>query len=584
MRLVTGIAVTVMLSLILTFLVRSGAHRFGVVAAPRKDRWHQTPTALMGGIAIYLSFVAGCLLFVPNLSRAYPIFIAATILFVTGIIDDLFQLKPYIKLVMQMVAASITVFGGLHLPWTAWAAVNDIITILWLIGITNAVNLLDNMDGLAGGISFIACLFLAITFLVNGQSSETMLPLVLAGAVLGFLWFNFNPASIFMGDCGSMFLGFVLSGTALLSDFGRTRNLFSVLLTPALILMIPIFDTCVVTVTRKLSGRPVSQGGRDHTSHRLVALGMSERRAVLMLYLFAAISGGLALMVRQMRIEITLLVVAGFAMGVLFIGMYLGKVRVYEEGEAASGTLVDVLANFSHRRRIFEILLDTCLVVLAYYTAYLLRFDGDMPREQFAIFIKTLPLIIAIHISCFLAGGLYRGIWRYAGVYDLVIIARSVSAGSVVSGIAVVYIIYNFHGPSRAVFILNALLLLLYVSASRFSFRLLRALIVGRKQAGPGSRPVLIYGAGDGGDILIRELLNNPDYCYQPVGFIDDDDKKAGKLLRGYRIFRIDELPDLIDSHGVREVLISSLKVPDSKVNHLRDLGVGLKRLRIQLD
>jgi UDP-GlcNAc:undecaprenyl-phosphate GlcNAc-1-phosphate transferase len=583
MRLGVSVAVTATLSLMFTYLVRSGAHRFGIVAAPRKDRWHQKPTALMGGVAIYLAFIIGCFIFAPNLSRAYPILIAATILFLTGIIDDLVQLKPYIKLVMQMVAASITVFGGLHLPWTSYAPVNDFLTIFWLVGITNAINLLDNMDGLAGGISFIACVFLAISFLNNGQTAEAVLPLVLAGAIAGFLWFNFNPASIFMGDCGSMFLGFVLSGTALLSESVRARNLVSVLLTPALILMIPIFDTCVVTVTRKLSGRPVSQGGRDHTSHRLVALGMSERRAVLMLYLFAAISGAMALMVRHMQIEVTVLLVPGFALSVLFIGLYLGKVRVYEEGEAASGTLVDVLANFSHRRRIFEILLDSCLVALAYYSAYLLRFEGVMPGEQITILIRTLPLVIAIHIFFFMLGGVYRGIWRYAGVDDLVVIAKSVFVGSAVSGVTVLFL-YGFHGPSRAVFILNGVLLLVVVGASRVSFRLLAALIVGRRQASPDARPVLIYGAGDGGDLLIKELLENPEYRYHPVGFIDDDVRKTGKLLRGYRIFSSDELPELINLHGVNEVLISSPKVPESKLDDLRNLGVGLKRLRIQLD
>ncbi len=583
MRLGVSVAVTATLSLLFTYLVRSGAHRFGIVAAPRKDRWHQKPTALMGGVAIYLAFIVGYSIFAPNLSRAYPILIAATILFLTGIVDDLVQLKPYIKLVMQMVAASITVFGGLHLPWTSYAPVNDFLTIFWLVGITNAINLLDNMDGLAGGISFIACIFLAISFLNNGQTAEAVLPLVLAGAIAGFLWFNFNPASIFMGDCGSMFLGFVLSGIALLGESVRARNLVSVLLTPALILMIPIFDTCVVTVTRKLSGRPVSQGGRDHTSHRLVALGMSERRAVLMLYLFAAISGAMALMVRHMQIEVTVLLVAGFALSVLVVGLYLGKVRVYEEGEAASGTLVDVLANFSHRRRIFEILLDSCLVALAYYSAYLLRFEGVMPGEQITILIRTLPLVIAIHIFFFMAGGVYRGIWRYAGVDDLAVIAKSVFIGSAVSGLTVLFL-YRFHGPSRAVFIVNGVLLLVLVGASRISFRLLAALIVGRRQANPDARPVLIYGAGDGGDLLIKELLENPEYRYHPIGFIDDDVRKAGKLLRGYRIFSSDELPELINLHGVNEVLISSLKVPDSKLDDLRNLGVGLKRLRIQLD
>jgi len=267
------------------------------------------------------------------------------------------------------------------------------------------------------------------------------------------------------------------------------------------------------------------------------------------------------------------------------VGIYLGKVSVYEEGEgeAASGTLVDVLANFSHRRRIFEILLDTVLVALAYYCAYLLRFDGDMPGAQIAIFIRTLPLLVAGQIFSFLVCGVYKGIWRYAGLDELVRIAGSVGAGSVVSGMTVLFF-YNFQGPSRAVFILNGVMVLLFVGASRVSFRLLASLIIGRGQPAPDSKPVLIYGAGDRGEILIRELLNNPVYRYQPVGFIDDDIQKTGKILRGYQIFSSDDLPELINSHGVSEVLISSLKVPESKLDDLRNMGVGLKRLRIHLD
>lgn len=583
MKLAASVAITAVLSLIFTFIVRSGAHHFGIVAAPRQDRWHQKPTALMGGIAIYVSFLLGWFFFASSIVSSYPILIAGTILFVTGVVDDLVQLKPYIKLVMQIVASSVIVYSGLYLHWTGLEPLDYLITVFWLVGLTNAVNLLDNMDGLAGGISLIACLCLAVTFLINGQTAEAILPLVLAGAVFGFLCFNFNPASIFMGDCGSMLLGLSLGGIALLNDMGRTRNLSAVFLTPVLILLIPIFDTCVVTITRKLSGRPVSQGGRDHTSHRLVALGMSERRAVLTLYLLAAISGTLGLLVRQMRIGVTMLLIAGFALTMLFIGLYLGKLRVYEQGRPEGGILVNVLASLSPRRRIFEILLDLCLIIFAYYGAYLLRFESGLPDEQVKIFLRTLPVVIAIQILLFLAGGVYRGIWRYVGVDDLVVIAKSVFMGALVSGGGVM-LLYHLHGPSRAVFILDALLLLLFVGASRLSFRLLGALFVGKKVASPGSKPVLIYGAGDGGEILIRELLNNPAHQYQPVGFIDDDKNKTGMLIRGYRIFSSDDLPELISEHGVSEVLISSIKVPEGRLDNLRGLGVGFKRLRIQLE
>jgi UDP-GlcNAc:undecaprenyl-phosphate GlcNAc-1-phosphate transferase len=263
--------------------------------------------------------------------------------------------------------------------------------------------------------------------------------------------------------------------------------------------------------------------------------------------------------------------------------LYLGKVRVSEEGEESSGTLVDVLTGFPYRRRIFEILLDFCLIVLAYYSAYLLRFEGDLPPEQWTIFIRTLPIFIAIQIFSFLASGVYRGIWRYISIDDLIIVAKGVFSGALVSGLATMFF-YNFHGPSRAVMILNGLLLLMFVGASRMSFRLLGALIVGKRPATPDSRPVMIYGAGDGGEMLIRELINNPAHRYQPVGFIDDDISKTGKLLRGYRIFSSEDLPELIHEHGISEVLISSFKVPESKLSSLRELGIGLKRVSLRIE
>lgn len=285
-----------------------------------------------------------------------------------------------------------------------------------------------------------------------------------------------------------MFLGFMLGGIALLNDYGRSRNVTAVLFTPVLILLIPIFDTCVVTVTRKLSGRAVSRGGRDHLSHRLVALGMSERRAVIMLYLFAATSGTLALLVRLVPVEQVLLLVRGFAMVIVFVGLYLGKVRIYGEGEQPLETIVKLLIDFSHKRRVFEVLLDVALMALAYYGAHLLRFE-EMPGEQLVIFGKTLPLVIMM-MAFFLVLGVYRGLWRYAGLDDLIVIAKSVLAGAVVSA-GVVLLMYGFHGPSRAVFILDALLLFVFVSAARLSFRLMRTVLVDRNhKSHPDARPV----------------------------------------------------------------------------------------------
>jgi UDP-GlcNAc:undecaprenyl-phosphate GlcNAc-1-phosphate transferase len=583
-----GIALAALFSVLvaaaLTPRVGWFAQRRGLVAPPRDDRWHQKPTALLGGVAIYISVLLSFIIFTPRLTIAYPLLAAGTLMFATGLIDDVVHIKPYTKLVLQLIAASVVVSFGLRLPWGDYRWVNDVLTIFWLVGITNAINLLDNMDGLAAGITSIASFFLTLTLLLNGQVNAAIVAAVIGSAALGFLLFNFNPASIFMGDSGSMFLGFMLSGTALLADTGRFRGLTSVLLTPVLILMTPIFDTCFVTVSRKMSGRPISQGGRDHTSHRLVALGISERRAVVMLYAFAAISGGLALLVRFLATAWVLALVPVFALGVLFVGLYLGKVRVYEAGEDAPGPrIINALADFSYKRRIFEVLLDVVLIVLAYYGAYILRWDGHLDEEQVSIFMKTIPLIIMVQLTAFLVGGVYRGLWRYLGISDLIVLVRSVIAGSAASAL-VVLLMYRFHGPSRAVFLLNMLLLLVFVGASRLSFRLLRALLAGRAPVDPNAKPVLIYGAGDGGELLIREILNNPGHRYAPVGFIDDDDRKAGKLIHGYRIFGLSQLPELIRRHAITEILISSLKVPDSRLDYLRSTGVCLRKMTIRIE
>src|SRR6185436_4942909 len=152
-----------------------------------------------------------------------------------------------------------------------------------------------------------------------------------AGTIVGFLVFNFNPASIFMGDCGSLFLGFFLGGAALVTNqAGMRRNVVSILTIPVLVLLLPIIDTTLVTISRALARRPVSQGGRDHTAHRLVALGLSERAAALTLYAFAILSGGVAILVRNVHWVIGAFVVPAFAMLMVFLVVFIGKTRVYE--------------------------------------------------------------------------------------------------------------------------------------------------------------------------------------------------------------------------------------------------------------
>jgi UDP-GlcNAc:undecaprenyl-phosphate GlcNAc-1-phosphate transferase len=340
----------------------------------------------------------------------------------------------------------------------------------------------------------------------------------------------------------------------------------------------------MVIIMRKLSSRPISQGGRDHTSHRLVALGITERRAVVACYSLAAISGGLALSLRWLDSTVTVGLVSGFGVAVIMLGIYLSKVRVHEAGQEPAGIpLFNAIADFAHKRRIFEAMLDVVLVTLAYYCAYLLRWDGRLPDQQLAIFVRTLPVIIIVDMCSLLIGGVYRGLWRYIGIDDLFTILRSVLPASVVSMVSV-FLMYRSNGPSRAVFLLDSLLLLTFIAGSRLSFRLLRFVIVGRAKARPDARPVLIYGAGDGGEYLIREILDRHGDQYALVGFIDDDHRKSGRLIHGYRIFASDRLPELIHEYNVEDVIVSSPKVSSGNLDRLRNMGLSLKMLNVTIE
>lgn len=584
-------AVSILVAAGLTLLVREFARRYDLVAKPKSDRWHKKPTAMLGGVAIFLTTAILCLAFVPMSNEALIILAASGFLFVVGLLDDVLNIKPYQKLVGQLIGAAFVVSFGLRVPITGYELVDIWITVFWLIGITNAINLLDNMDGLAAGIAAIGAMSLAFGFFANGQTAEVALITVFIGALIGFLVFNFNPASIFMGDCGSMFVGFLLAGSVLLGQTGgRSRSVFTILAVPVLILFVPIFDTTLVTVIRKLWGRKASQGGRDHTSHRLVALGLSERSAVLMIYGFAAVAGVLSIFVASLETSQSLAVIGVFTVILTIIGVYLSKVKVYEESEEELATrnnaVFAFIVNVSYKRRIFEVFLDLFLITLSYYSAYLLVLGPFETTSSWTLFIDTLPFVIVIKLFAFLASGVYRGLWRYTSVKDFITFAKGVVAGSTLCVIAVL-LAYRFQNFSRAVFIVDGLILLLGVVGSRLAFRLIREVLpIVHMNEG---RRVLIYGAGDGGELILRELRNNPKWNYRPVGFIDDDPMKKDKMINGLRVFDSNgTLAALCRANDIEEILISSTKIPPETIRSLRvlcrDSNIGLKRAELRIE
>ena len=575
------------------YFLKICAVRVGMVVSPRSDRWHVRSVPLLGGVAIAVSTLVPTFLLTGwNVSLLW-LAGAALAVAALGLVDDRRTLRASTKLVVQLAVASVLVSAGFVAEVTPFQIGNILIALFWIVGVTNAFNLLDNMDGLCAGIGTIAVVAFVAGPMMGGESAspDMVYASALAGAMLGFLLFNFSPASIFMGDTGSMFIGASLAGLTLMPGTPIGSNVLTVIAVPALILAIPIFDTTFVTLSRRLSGRAASQGGRDHTSHRLVALGFSERRAVLLLYCLGGASGVLAILVRQFGIGPVNVVVALLVVLLLLIGVRLANVKVYEKPDLAQlteGRLTPLLATLMYKRRLFEIAHDCLLVAVAYYAAFSIRFEGLNESDfqvYYAVFLRSLPIILSCKIVSFLAAGVYGGSWRYFSLSDLKIYLQGLALGSVTS-IVVILSLFRFEGFSRAVFVIDLMLFTLLVLGSRISFRLLG--VVAQHGNDNGQR-TLVYGAGAAGTMLVRELINNKTYKFLPVGFIDDNSDLADHRIQGYNVLgNCDSLVNLIPRHDIQAIIVSTNSLDATRFEQLKKICLAsnteLARFEFKLD
>lgn len=303
-----------------TPMMRQIALRAGLVDQPGTRKIHHVPMPRLGGVAMYGAFMLALILFADRfyVSQIISIIVGATGVSFLGFWDDRVGLNAWVKLAGQIAAALLLIVNGVAVDLLHQPIADGAITLLWLVGITNALNLLDNMDGLAGGIAAIAAGFFLVLALLNGQYLVSMLSVALLGVALGFLFYNFNPAQIFMGDAGSLFLGFMLAAVGLKLRF-PTHPVVATWFIPIIVLGLPVFDTTLVFISRLRRGlNPLTTPGTDHISHRLVARGLTRREAVLMLYLVAIVLGVAAMLSAQVGIiESNLVFIAVLLAGVV---------------------------------------------------------------------------------------------------------------------------------------------------------------------------------------------------------------------------------------------------------------------------
>ena len=565
-------------------LVRRTAPAIGAVVPPRADRWHSEPTPTMGGVAIAAAAVLGFGVIVGQAHAVIPpaawlpIPLAAIAMFVVGVLDDRFQLSPLAKLVASLIIGAFLVFSLTRSPGTALPWTHTLVATIWFAGVCHAFNLLDNMDGLAAGVALIAAGFMAWLLAPWLGAPLALLLVALCGALLGFLYWNRPPARLFMGDCGSLFIGAVLAGASLMPVL-QERTVFpwtSVLV--VLILVVPLFDTGFVLVLRRFAGRSATRGGTDHVSHRLVSLGFSERSAVRILYLLAIIGGCVAWALVNGGIEQMFPLAALLAVVVTLIGIYLARVPAYNAQDFTaleSSSFAPLLKDLTFRWHAGEVMLDLVLIAACYYFAYRLRFEGESLDHFLPYFTASLPVVLGCKLASLYGSGLYQRSWETFGLRDVSVVLRGVVMGSLLSVLAAAYF-YRLEGFSRVVFMLDALLLTVAIIGTRASFRSMSLIAASRSKR---SRRVLVYGAGAYGQMIVREMRANPQWHMNPVAFIDDDPMKAHRWILGVPVRgTLEQLDTTMRRYSVDEVILSSPLINGQIEHRIREVCTDLDR------
>lgn len=554
---VTVVALPIAL-LVLWALLRAPGLGRRLVAVPSGERWHERTTPTFGGVGITVGFFAAtaAAVSVGAVDGSWElagIVGGALVLFAAGLIDDVAHLNPVTKLVAQFGAAALAIAGGLRVELIGNDVVGVFVAVVWLVGITNAMNLLDNMDGLAATLATVSCAYFAIdAATVHDNRMVLVLSLALGFACLGFLPFNLRPggnAAVFMGDSGSQVLGFVLACLGLAASWTTAGTTVATMLLPLLVLAIPILDTTLVTVRRLAERRPVTQGGRDHTSHRLVYFGLSEAKAVGLLALISVVLGATAVAYNVLdRPALTAVgVLLSFVLLMQF-GAFLGELdELSRAGRPGDTRLRHALT--VEPRRLAEMVFDFVIVSASFLACYLLAVGGRGGIQERGFFLAALPVLLGSRYVTFIGLRIYRRAWRYAIAPDFVALVVACAIAEVLA-VAILAATRDFGDFPARVFLADFVLCATLMALARAAQRLLPGRGAGDR------RRVLIVGADARGRGIARSLRGEGATV---VGFVDDDERLQRRRVNGVPVvgttaevaIAIDTLtPDEVVVHG----------------------------------
>jgi UDP-GlcNAc:undecaprenyl-phosphate GlcNAc-1-phosphate transferase len=577
------------------------AVRLGALDQPGPRKIHQRPIPRLGGIAVIASAVIVAIasrwvapwsqmLMAPRLFLGFALGLLPIVC--VSIRDDIKPMRPAPKFVAHLVGASVAVALGVSLNpdihlfgqtiTIGWLAIP--LSIVWLIGTTNAFNIVDGLDGLAAGLGMIAACGLCGVFLLANQNVMAATALGMAGAIAGFLPFNIFPARMFFGDTGATAIGFCLGAFALRG--GSTLSAGFAAILPMFVLGMPIAETLLSMARRAVRRLQRREGGgifeadRNHMHHRLLAMGIDHPRAVLILYAAGGVLGSVALLSTLLSAgESALLVVA------LLLTGFLGVQRLgYDEfAFIRNGTALRAYDAPVLNKSMFAVFVDAMIVSFAAVIAVELKTDFDLlanRAEAFGLIASLVPVTIGV----FWWMGLYRGTWRLAGIDDFVRASCSVLVATLLG--MTLRMTLTLSEPAVSLFAIYALAAVILVTGTRASYQILAA---SRWRVAGNGMPAVIYGAGRKGVSALRELVADPSATLRPVAFIDDDPGKQGRLVNGIPITGpLSTIERTIRRFAVRAVIVASDALPDFRLAELGELcersGVALLQMRVSID
>ena len=602
-RYVLVFGISSLLAWLLTPPVRACACWLGMVDQPDARRINTTPIPRGGGVAVFIAFhvslwatehlTGGALLGKLGPEWHLFFFIASLILLLVGLLDDALQLRPWFKLAGQVIVATLLYGAGARIGQVLWFDVPDMVnygmTLIWYIGIINAFNLIDGMDGLASGLTMIGALGLTVCLASRGQAREALPLVALCGACLGFLRYNFYPASIFLGDCGSMFLGVVLATIPLYTG-GKTAFLAS-LGVPLLVMGVPLFDTVLAIWRRSVraalptlvdnGGKAVRimQADKEHLHHRVLALGLSQRRAAWLLYGISGLMVVTAVAASFFNNRATGIVLLGFLAVAVVLSRHLSKVELWDTGRA----LLHV-ARLPMLNRLIMPLYLACDIGALVGCWILSNRLANLPATRMFLLLPMplfiVPIVIALSLT-----KTYQRSWHHVRIGDYMLLMASLVSGWLVGCIIMILFGLRFPGWGR-----QALIFLLSLPFPIVGLRIAREMVsegvrkIERDRAvdKEALEQVLVYGGGR--TFICFYLAHNISKGWQRrtvVGIIDDNVALNGRIINGLPVLgRPSNLKALIAEYRIDGIVITA-KLEDERRNEIRRLasehGVWLK-------